>query len=182
MERKLGELPEWNPITRLGGSIWLSVYGLFVLYAWRDSSGFLFCDFVNLMIHETGHVVFSWGGETLHILGGTFGELIVPFACAVAFFMRRQIYGFAFSVFWFFENFLYIGTYMSDARTSVLSLINSDESDWTILFTQWNVLLYDQKIGHISRMIGWTGMLAVVGWLAYRTYRSKQPELRPLEM
>jgi hypothetical protein len=182
MQHKLGALPEWNPITRLGGSIWLLVYGLFVLYAWQDNGGFLFPDFVNLMIHEAGHVVFSWGGETLHILGGTLGELIVPFACAVTFFMHRQIYGFAFSVFWCFENFLYIGTYMSDARTSVLSLINSDESDWTILFTQWNVLLYDQKIGHVSRMIGWTGMLAVVGWLAYRTYRSGQPELRPLEM
>jgi hypothetical protein len=182
MEFNIRSLPEWNPISRSGGSLWLAVYGLFLLHAWRDNTGFLFPDLVNLMIHEAGHVVFSWGGDTLHILGGTLGELIVPLACAVTFFLYRQIYGFAFSAFWFFENFLYIGTYMSDARTSVLSLVNSDESDWTILFTQWNLLAYDQRIGHISRMFGWAGMLAVVGWLAYRTYRSEQPELRPLRM
>ena len=51
------------------------------------------------------------------LLGGTLGELIVPLACAAFFFFHRQIYGFAFSLFWFFENFLYIGTYMADART-----------------------------------------------------------------
>jgi hypothetical protein len=182
MEFGIRSLPDWNPISRLGGSIWLFVYGLFLIHAWRDTSGFLFPDFVNLMIHEAGHVVFSWAGETLHILGGTLGELSAPLACAVAFFLQRQFYGFAFSVFWFFENFLYIGTYMSDARTSALPLVNSDESDWTILFTQWNVLVYDQKIGYFFRVIGWVGMLAVVCWLAYKTYCSEQPELGPPEM
>ena len=182
MEFSFDALPEWNPISRLGGNIWLLVYGSFLVYAWSDTTRFLFPDFVNLMIHEAGHAVFSWGGETLHILGGTLGELIVPIACVVAFFFQRQIYGFVFSVFWFFENFLYIGTYMSDARTSVLSLINSDESDWTILFTKWNVLQYDQQIGHVSRMIGWAGMLTVMVWLSYRAYRDRHPQLRPLEI
>ncbi len=114
------------------------------------------------------------------LLGGTLGELLVPSACAVGFLYRREIYGFAFSVFWFFENFLYIGTYMADARTSALPLVNSDESDWTLLFGQWNVLPYDQKIGGFFRAMGWIGMLAVMGWLAYQSYRSEQPELRPL--
>lgn len=59
----------------------------------------------------------------LMILGGTLGELIVPFLCAIFFFYYRQTYGLAFSLFWFFENFLYIGTYMADART--LSLLSS---------------------------------------------------------
>ncbi len=116
------------------------------------------------------------------LLGGTLGELIVPLACAAGFFYQREFYGFTFSLFWFFENFLYIGTYMSDARTAALPLVNSDESDWTILFTQWNIMIYDQRIGHFMRAIGWIGMLAVVSWLAWQTYRSEQPELRPLEM
>jgi len=49
------------------------------------------------------------------VLGGTLLELIVPFACAVYFFFQRQCFGTAFCSFWFFENFLYIGVYMSDA-------------------------------------------------------------------
>jgi hypothetical protein len=182
MNSPFASLPEWKPISRLGGSLWLVAYLLFLIYAWRDSSGFLFPDFVNLMIHEAGHVFFSWGGRTIMLLGGTLGELIVPMLCAAGFFYQRQVYGVAFSTFWFLENFLYIGTYMADARTATLSLVGSDESDWTILFTQWNILLYDQRIGHLVRELGWMGMLSVTAWLAWKIYRSEVPEPRPLKM
>jgi hypothetical protein len=161
----------WTPVSRLGGGVVLALYLLFLLYAWRDDSGFLFLDYANLIIHEAGHPFFSYFGHTLMILGGTLGELIVPLLCASFFFFHRQTYGLAFSIFWFFENFLYIGTYMSDARTLILPIVNSDESDWTILFDQWGVLLYDQKIGHLTRQLGWLGMLAVVFWLAFRILR-----------
>jgi hypothetical protein len=57
---------------------------------------------------------------------------------------------------------------MADARTGVLSLVGSDESDWTILFGQWGLLLQDQKIGGIVRILGWLGMVATVAWLAFR--------------
>jgi hypothetical protein len=175
-------LSPWKPISRVGGCFWLFAYALFLVYAWRDTTSFLFPDFVNLMIHEAGHMFFSWGGHTVMLLGGTLGELIVPLACATAFFFQRQIYGFAFCLFWFFENFLYFGTYMADARTASLPLINSDESDWTLLFGQWNILLYDQKIGDFFRLLGWAGMLAIMVWLARQTFRSTHPELRLLEM
>jgi hypothetical protein len=174
--------PDWKPISRPGGIFWLASFTLFLLYASLNTSGFLFPDFVNLMIHEAGHMFFSWAGDTIMLLGGTLGELIVPLLCAAAFFYQRQIYGFAFSLFWFFENFLYIGTYMADARTSALPLVNSDESDWTILFTQWNILIHDQQIGHFVRVLGWLGMLSTIAWLAYQTYRSNQPAPRPLQM
>jgi hypothetical protein len=57
---------------------------------------------------------------------------------------------------------------MADARTSVLPLVGSDDSDWTILFTQWGLLAQDQKIGAIMRTLGYIGMLATTAWLAYR--------------
>jgi hypothetical protein len=173
---------DWKKISRLSGGFWIAAYFIFLIYAWRDTGGFVFPDFVNLMIHEAGHVFFSWGGNTLMLLGGTLGELIVPLLCAVGFYYQRQPLGFAFCGFWFFENFLYIGTYMSDARTSALPLVGSEDSDWTLLFGRWNLLIYDQRIGHAFRVIGWLGMLALAAWLAYRTYASEQPQLRPLEM
>src|SRR5271157_4257338 len=109
MELQFPELADWKPISRIGGCLWLLAYFLFLVHAWRDSSGFLFPDLVNLMIHEAGHVFFRWGGNTVMLLGGTLGELIVPLACAAGFFYQRQVYGFSFCGFWFFENFLYIG-------------------------------------------------------------------------
>jgi hypothetical protein len=181
---ELPELPEWKPISLAGGCAWLVVYGLFLIYAYLNTSGFWFPDFVNLMIHEAGHPAFSWGGHTLMLLGGTLGELIVPLGCAVYFFLQRQIYGFAFSIFWFFENFPYIGTYMADARDNALPLVNGDIGDWTLLFGQWGLMEYDRRIGHVFHVIGWTGMIAVMAWLGYRTYRAAhvEPELRPLQM
>lgn len=169
----------WTRVSRLGGAIVIALYILFLLYAWRDTTGFLFLDYANLIIHEAGHPFFSWFGHTLMILGGTLGELIVPALCAAFFFYHRQTYGFTFSVFWFFENFLYIGTYMADARTLSLPLVNSDESDWTILFSQWSILNYDQKIGHFTRGIGWLGMFAAVGWLIFRIVYDSQPQAQP---
>jgi hypothetical protein len=184
MEISFDRPDHWTRVSRWGGAACLAAYLLFLLYAWRDSSGFLLVDFVNLPIHEAGHFLFAWFGHTIMILGGTLGELTVPLLCAAFFFFHRQVYGLVFSLFWFFENFLYIGTYMADARTLSLPLVNSDESDWTILFGQWGVLEYDQKIGHFTRQIGWLGMFTVVAWLAYRMLRDSQPQsqLRPLEM
>jgi hypothetical protein len=184
MELSFDSLDPWTRVSRLGGSICLAFYLLFLFYAWRDTSGFLFLDYANLIIHESGHLFFGWGGYTLMILGGTLGELLVPFLCALFFFFHRQTYGFVFSVFWFFENFLYVGTYMADARSRNLPLVNSDESDWTILFSKWGVLPHDQTIGHFTRHLGWLGMFVVLAWLGFRLVRDSQagPQLRPLEM
>ncbi len=111
-------------------------------------------------------------GYTTTILGGTLAELIAPLACFSYFFVKRETTGAAFCAFWFFENFLYIGTYMADARTLALPLVGSGDHDWEILFTQWNVLIHDVQIGHATRSLGWLGMLTVVAWLAHRILES----------
>ena len=137
-------------------------------YAFADRSGFLIVDYLNLIIHEGGHFFFSWFGNTIMILGGTIGELLVPLLCAIYFFCQRETTGFAFSTYWLFENFPYIGTYMADARSAALPLVGSEESDWTILFGQCGLLAEDQKIGAIMRTLGWLGMLATMVWLGNR--------------
>ncbi len=165
-----------EPVSRGVGIAWLCFYGLFLLYAFTNRSGFLILDYVNLIIHEGGHFFFSWFGYTITILGGTLGELLVPFLCATYFFWKRETTGFAFCSFWFFENFPHIGTYMADARAAKLPLVGSDESDWTILFGQWDLLMQDQTIGGIMRILGWLGMLATVAWLAFRLRQAAPPK------
>lgn len=163
---------EWKSVSRYVGISWLSFYALFLVYAAANRSGFLFLDYVNLMAHEAGHFFFSWFGYTIMILGGTLGELIVPLLCAAYFFVQREVTAVAFCGFWFFENFPYIGTYMADAREQALPLVGSGDHDWGILFGQWGLLSYDAKIGGAMRFIGWIGMIACAGWLAWRTYIS----------
>jgi hypothetical protein len=173
LEEQLGP---WKPVSLAAAIGWLAFYISFFLYAAFDRSGFLFLDYVNLIIHEGGHFFFSWFGYTIMILGGTLGELIVPLLCALYFFGQREATAVAFCTFWFFENFLYIGTYMADARTLQLQLVGSGDHDWEILFGQWSVLQYDQRIGGIARNLGWLGMAAVIVWFVWRTKLvSRQP-------
>jgi len=174
------QLGEWKPVSRVAGIAWLCFYALFVIYAFLDRSGFLILDYVNLMIHEGGHFFFSWFGETIHILGGTLGELIVPLLCASYFFWKRETTAAAFSVFWFFENFPYIGAYMSDARAASHPLVGSDTSDWEILFGQWGLLLQDQKIGGVMRVIGLIGMTVTSLWLGNRVRLDAATKPKPL--
>ncbi len=119
-------LEDWKPVSRPVAIIAVAFYLLFLLYAANNRSGFLFLDLANLAIHEAGHPLFGiigGGGEagfghTLMALGGTLLELIVPLACAAYFFFRRESTGTAFCAFWFFENFLYVGTRRSQQRAS----------------------------------------------------------------
>lgn len=144
---------------------------LFLAYAAFDSSGFLFVDHANLMIHEVGHQLFSWAGYYTMILGGTLTQLLVPFGC-MAFFLRRgETTGVAATACWGFQNLLYIATYMADARRSALPLVGSDESDWTILFTHWGVLQHDLTIATWTRGLGWIGMIGAAAWFIWISYR-----------
>ncbi|HEX9759587.1 MAG TPA: hypothetical protein VGA40_01635 [Candidatus Acidoferrales bacterium] len=169
---------EWQPVSRAGLAGWLIFYGLFLLYAYRARGGFLLIDHVNLVIHEGGHFFFSWFGYTLTILGGTLMELIVPLCIAIYFWWHRKTTGLAFALFWMFENFLYIGSYMADARSLSLPLVGSGDHDWEILFGQWGVLHKDRIIGGNTRILGWLGMLATVGWFAWFAWRNPPPAKR----
>src|SRR5260370_25252836 len=152
------ESQPWDHVSRYASISWLLAYSLFLLHAFRDTSGFLFPDLVNLMIHEAGHLFFSWGGNTLMILGGTLRELLVPLLCGLDFYFHRPTYGFTFSAFWFFENFLYIGTYMKDARAAALPLVNGDIRDWTILFGPAGLLPDDLNISQLCRTLTWLAL------------------------
>jgi|TARA_Y100000031_G_scaffold59806_1_gene67538 hypothetical protein len=60
----------------------------------------------NLVFHEAGHVIFAVFGRVIGILGGSLGQLMVPLMVIVHFWYWRDVAGFAFGAFWFFENFL----------------------------------------------------------------------------
>ena len=175
---ELVELPwqrpeqDWRAISRVALAAWLVFYALFLLHAATNKDGFLVLDHINLVIHEAGHFFFGWFGYTVGILGGTLGELLVPLLIAAYFFWRRDTAGTAFAAFWVFENFLYVGTYMADARSLALPLVGSGEHDWEILFGQWGLLTHDRTIGGVTRELGWLGMLAAVAWMVWMARRS----------
>jgi len=163
----------WRPLSRIALIAWLVFYALFLVYAWSSGPGFLFIDNANLIVHEAGHLLFSYLGETLMIWGGTILQLFVPLALAAYFAWLRQAAATAFCTFFFFENFLYIGVYMADARAMALTLVtvgDTDyvEHDWNYIFSSLGVLEHDLGIAAFVRFLGWLGMLGTMAWLAWQ--------------
>jgi hypothetical protein len=163
----------WDPVSRPALAAWLVFYVGFLAYAFSAHGDMLFIDLANLVVHEGGHNLFGWFGPTLGLWGGTLLQWLVPFLLAIYFFSQRQTAGFVFSLFFFFENWLYTATYMADARAQVLPLVTTGdpefaEHDFFRIFTNLSVLDYDTKIAAVVRILGWCGMIAVVGWLAWQ--------------
>lgn len=135
---------------------------------------------VNLVFHEAGHWMFGiLGNETLMILGGSLNQVLIPLLVAVAFWVRRDAAGFAFALFWMFENFLDVAVYMADARALELPLIGGlgeEAHDWRNLFMRWNLLAKDTLIAKYASTIGWIGMCVVWAWLIGRWFSGKRKE------
>jgi len=163
----------WKPVSRPAVVAWIVCYLAFLAYAFSAHGGFLFIDSANLVVHEGGHNLFGWFGPTLGLLGGTLLQWLVPFLLAAYFFTQRQVAGFVFCLFFFFENWLYTATYMADARAQVLPLVTTGdpdfvEHDFYKIFSSLGVLNYDTKIAAVVRILGWLGMIGCVVWLGAR--------------
>lgn len=169
----------WKPVSRPSLVAWLVFYVGFLVYAFSAHGGFLFIDSANLVVHEGGHNLFGWFGPTLGLWGGTLLQWLVPFLLAAYFFKERQTAGFVFSLFFFFENWLYTATYMADARAQELPLVTTGdpdfvEHDFHTIFSSLGVLDYDTKIAAVVRLLGWCGMIACVIWLGSRARSEAQ--------
>jgi len=169
----------WKPVSRPALLAWLAFYAGFLAYAFSAHGDGLFIDNANLIVHEGGHNLFGWFGHTLMLWGGTLLQWLVPFLLATYFFTQRQTTAFVFCLFFFFENWLYTATYMADARAQALPLVTTGdpdfvEHDWYAIFSSLGVLNYDTKIAAAIRILGWCGMIAVVGWLAMRYREVKE--------
>ena len=176
----------WKPVSRPALGAWIVFYLGFLAYAFSAHGGFLFIDSANLVVHEGGHNLFGWFGPTIGLWGGTLLQWLVPFLLAVYFFTQRETAGFVFCLFFFFENWLYTATYMADARAMALPLVTTSdpdfvEHDFNAIFSSLGVLAYDTRIAAVVRVLGWCGMLSVVGWFAFTALKKQPRELHPPE-
>ena len=164
---------DWEPIPRAALVVWVIFYLLFLYQAARGQGILLLIDGVFVPIHEGGHLLFRIFGEFIMGAGGTAMQLLVPFWLGLYFFFRRQPQGVAFCLFFMFEQFLPIATYMADARAQDLPLLTVGDAeyvihDWAYLFGKLDLLEHDTQIAGAVRAMGWLGMIGVVVWLVWR--------------
>jgi hypothetical protein len=136
---------------RWGLTLVLAVYGWLYIrspgdYGWLDS--------LDLAIHETGHLLFAFGGETLTLLGGTLMQLVVPAAFVVALWRAGDHHGATVPLWWLGQNCWNISVYVKDARTQELPLVGGGDHDWALLLEQWGWLDRDQSLGRAIHLVG----------------------------
>src|SRR5271168_624605 len=164
---------DWEPVPRTA-LIAASVFYVFFLFEEARGGAFpSYMDLVFVPIHEGGHLLFRFFGEFLAVAGGTILQLSVPLMLATFFIFQRQILGTAFCMFFFFEQFLPVATYMADARAQELPLLTIGDGDdvihdWAYLFGRLGVLDHDTQIAHAVSVLGWLGMIGTVTWMMWR--------------
>jgi hypothetical protein len=144
----------------------LALTAVLAVYGWRcltTPGTYRWLDSLDLAIHETGHLVFAFGGEHLTALGGTLFQLIVPLAFAVALWRHGDRHGATVPLWWLAQNCWNISVYIKDARAQELPLVGGGEHDWAFLLGEAGWLPRDQAIGGAVFVAGVVLYLAAVG-------------------
>jgi len=144
-------------------TISLAIYGWICL---RDPGTYRWLDSLNLAIHETGHLVFGFDGETLAVLGGTLFQLIVPTVFVAALWRAGDRHGATVPLWWLGQSCWNVSVYVKDARSQLLPLVGGGEHDWAFLLGQWGWLERDQAIGGAIFLTGVVlySVAVVGGW------------------
>ena len=161
------DFPEMKLVFRPFGIAWLVFYFLFLLYAAANTHWFP--DHRLRQSHHSRRRPFFLQLVRRHYKDSRrhARRTIVPLLCFAYFWWKRETTAVAFCSFWFFENFLYIGTYMSDARVVSIAARRLPTIATGRFFSHNGASSSTiSKLAHTMRVLGWLGMLATVAWLA----------------
>ena len=148
---------------RLGLTAVLAVYGWVLL---RSPDSYTWLDSLDLAIHETGHLVFAFGGAFLTLLGGTLFQLLVPLAFTFALWRQGDRHGATVPLWWLGQSCWNVSVYIQDARAQELPLVGGGEHDWAILLGELGLLPRDQAIGGAVYLVGVLvyAIAIIAGW------------------
>ena len=181
----------WKSVTNLSFGALSFLFGLMIILLAKydlmggNSNILWITHTVNLVFHEAGHMIFAiFGNNILMIFGGSLNQILIPLIIAGSFWVRRDTLGFAFALFWCFENFLDVAVYMADARALQLPLIGGlgdDAHDWRNLFFRFGLIDQDIVIAGRTAFVGWCGMIGTWIWLTWHWWRATPGGQRPQE-
>jgi hypothetical protein len=162
------------------GMFWLRV-ALLLLFAWWGirliamdvTSGEIASSFLHgplLVFHEAGHVIFSFFGEFMTILGGSFMQLLMPAIFVAAFLWKNEDPFGAAIGFWFFGvSLLDLAPYIYDALHPQLILLGGHTGeegghDWMYLLDRLGLRGSAQTFGWLVHKLGTLAVLASLAW------------------
>lgn len=142
------------------------LFCVYVLYALGiGGATWTFLDYANLGIHEGGHLVALPLGEFVHVLSGSFAQLVVPLLFALYFLKTKQYFSSAFCFFWFGESSVNLSFYIADAQTRSLPLLGGEGSihDWNYLLSRTGLLNSEMAIATSVKVFGFIVMTGGIG-------------------
>ena len=158
-----------------GALLLIAVWGWFALVQNDQTPIFVY---LNIAVHETGHVLFRPFGELTMLIMGSGFEVLFPFAVGVVFLIRkRDLVSTAVSWGWSASALASAATYIADANDGRLALLGATgpdtAGDWErILGEQFfdKVYLAD-SIASTVRTFGyvlWFVALGLAAWVIIR--------------
>jgi hypothetical protein len=151
-------------------AVLMSIYFLSIACAPLQGS---FLDFVDLPVHETGHLLFRPFGEFLMIAGGSLFQVIVPAIFVGYFAWNEKYYSAAIVLFWVGQSILNVFVYAGDAVSMQIVLtggLTGSEGgfhDWNYLLTETGLINSTKTIAGIIRLFG-TLVIILAGALSVK--------------
>lgn len=174
IEQWVGEGRSW----RARGPLLL--WGIFILVrVILNSQTFTPFDWLDLCLHEIGHVLFRVFGQFMSIAGGSIVQVAVPLIAAVMFFRQRDYFAVSFTFCWLGESLLNLGHYVGDAVLEELPLVGlfggEPIHDWHYLLRHLGMLTHTNLLAGAIRVAAFLSVsffLVSGGWLVWKMRRA----------
>jgi len=134
----------------------------------------------NLVFHEAGHVIFSFFGRFMTVLGGSLLQFLIPVILAIAFLRQKNTFGAVVCTWWAGQNLLDLAPYIADARALELVLLGGktgaevEGHDWEFILTQLGWLHLDRTLGLAAYRTGLVIMFGALVWGAIYLLRHRE--------
>ncbi len=154
------------------------IWGCRFIFAPMTDASNSFMHWINLPMHEAGHIIFIPLGDFMRVLGGTLMQLLMPtIALCALLIQNRDPFGASIATWWLGQNFMDIAPYINDARAGELMLLGGVTGkdapgyhDWENMLGTLGLLEYDHMLAYLSYYAGVVMMLASFVWGAYVLY------------
>jgi hypothetical protein len=169
-----------NGYKAVGALLLIGVWGWFALVKNDQTPIFVY---LNIAVHETGHVLFRPFGELTMLIMGSAFEVLFPFAVGVVFLLRkRDLVSTAVCWAWAASALASAATYIADADDGRLALLGATgpdaAGDWERILGErfFDKVYLADSIGATVRTFGYMLWVVAIGLAVWAIVRSRLAE------
>lgn len=122
-------------------------------------------DWVDLAVHETGHLLAAFLPALVMFLAGSVAQVAAPAALAVYFWRQRDLAAVGFCMAWAGTSARDVSIYAGDAVTQALPLVGTGQHDWAYILGPNGFDALSHTAG-VARAIEFFGLTLTLGGVA----------------